>query len=185
MKCLYIWCALDVIIAGQLIQNRPSIDEFRFYWDKCTKMISTFIRDNDRRYRIRSSFSTSEQNCAYNNMMLSISTREGRVKSATRREAECKRDCAGGIGETGRAGPQVHRTSSGRTSKWLFLLVPGSHKRILAPSALARKSHQHSLKRWRISGKRVVGEVGKGAGNEGGGGEDSRDTPVTHGDVAS
>lgn len=65
-----------------------------------------------------------------------------------------------------RVGPQVHRTSSGRTSKWLFLLVPGSHERVLAPSALARKSYRRSLERWRISSEVAKG-VGDGVEGEG------------------
>ncbi|KYM92178.1 hypothetical protein ALC53_01241 [Atta colombica] len=54
-----------------------------------------------------------------------------------------------------RVEPQVHYTSSSRTPKWLFLHIPGSHERVLVPSALTRKSHRCGLERRRISSKRA------------------------------
>lgn len=91
---------------------------------------------------------SDKQNWAYRNYSVIVDSWKMRQKRNAPRERECKRDSSGGSARQV-VGPQVHRTSSGRTSKWLFLLIPGSHERVLAPSALTWKSHRRSLERWR------------------------------------
>lgn len=145
-----------------------------------TKIISAFIRDNDRSVRLVSRI-FSVQATAYRNYgAFYHPIRERRVKSATRREAECKR-----------GSPE-----DWRDRKWgLRCIVRRPVEHLNGFSSSSQDCTRESWRPRRSRGKatdivwsagefraREQAKVARGwrRGEEGG-----WDTPVTHGDVAS